>query len=824
MNLDPLRQIFHPLFGLERRETTKRFLYAILTGGILIDLLLIVIRLLGGSRWTHLSLQLLMILLPVFGGLLLLVWGGYIRPASLLLTGIVWLAVTSQAWIADGVRDPSMYAYFLIVFVAALLISWRVSAFFSVISVLMIWSLALLEQAGMRAPRPNAPLEIARDLTAIFLMLFVIIYLVINAFRRLFIAVQESEEKFRKVFHVSPVAIAIVSLSEGRLLDANEAYWKLSGFDPDLALGKTTRELGAWISEGDREQFVASIREQGSIHDTSYRFRNRSGAYRTTLAFYELIEFEHVPAILAMFYDITDQQETRLALQASEQKYRNFIEQSVEGIWLLALDEPISTRLPPEEQVRLIYERAYVAECNDTLARMYGYPSAAELVGTRLMALQNGPEVDPANFHATLQLVREEYRSANRETSEKTRDGKTVYFLNNAIGVIQDGYLTGIWGTQLDITALKIIEDALRRSEARTRALLNAIPDMIFELHRDGTILQFISSSSTSKPLLPPDQFLGKRIQAVLPDSVANQTIFALERALESAQVHAFEYQLFQDGETKTFEARITPLGVDTALAIVRDVSLQNSILAEREQLISELEKKNAELEQFTYTASHDLKSPLITIKGFLGFLRKDAERGNLARLEADIGRISDAADKMQRLLNDLLEISRVGRIVNAPQSIDMNELLSEVLELVHGRIHSGNIRVIVSDGLSRVSGDRSRLMEVWQNLIDNAAKFMGDQPDPYIEIGQVGKADDNPTTFYVRDNGMGIDPAFHHRIFGLFDKLDPHSEGTGVGLALVKRIVEFHGGSVWVESDVGKGTTFYFTLPRVENGGWHSP
>jgi PAS domain S-box-containing protein len=823
MNLDPLRQIFHPLFGLERRETTKRFLYAILTSAILIDLLLIAIRLPGGSRFPYPSLQLLIILLPVFGGLLLLVWRGYIRQASLLLTGIAWLAVTTQAWLADGVRDPSLHAYFLIVFVAALLISWRVSAFFSILSVFVIWGLAFLEQAGLRVSRPNAPLEIARDLTAIFLILFVIIYLVINAFRRSFIAVQESEEKFRKIFHVSPVAIAIVSLTEGRLLDANEAYWKLSGFDPDFALGKTTRELGAWISEEDREQFIASIRKHGSIHDPSYRFRSRSGEYRTTLAFYELIEFEHVPAILAMFYDITEQQETRLALQASEQKYRNFIEQSVEGIWFLALDEPISIRLPPEEQVRLIYERAYVAECNDTLARMYGYSSAAELVGTRLMALQRGSEVDPANFQATLQLVRENYRSANRETSEKTRDGKTVYFLNNATGVIKDGCLTGIWGTQLDITALKLIEDALRRSDARTRAILNAIPDMIFELHRDGTILQFIPSSSTSKPLLPPDQFLGKQIQAVLPGSVANQTMFALERVLESVQVHAFEYQLFQEGEIKTFEARITPMGADTALAIVRDVSLQRSILVEREQLISELEKKNAELEQFTYTVSHDLKSPLITIKGFLGFLRKDAERGNLSRLESDIGRISDAADKMQHLLNDLLEISRVGRVVNPSQSIDMNELLSEVLELLHGRIHGSNIRVSVSEGLSPVIGDRSRLMEVWQNLIDNATKFMGDQPNPHIEIGQAGEADDNPAIFFVRDNGMGIDPAFHQRIFGLFDKLDPHSEGTGVGLALVRRIVEFHGGKVWVESELGQGTTFYFTLPRAEKSTWHS-
>jgi signal transduction histidine kinase len=109
--------------------------------------------------------------------------------------------------------------------------------------------------------------------------------------------------------------------------------------------------------------------------------------------------------------------------------------------------------------------------------------------------------------------------------------------------------------------------------------------------------------------------------------------------------------------------------------------------------------------------------------------------------------------------------------------------------------------------------------MEVWQNLIDNAAKFMGEQPAPQILIGQAGDTADGSPVFYVRDNGVGIDPKFFDRIFGLFDKLDPHSEGTGIGLAIVKRIVEFHGGSIWVESEPGRGTTFFFTLPHSPAG-----
>jgi signal transduction histidine kinase len=339
---------------------------------------------------------------------------------------------------------------------------------------------------------------------------------------------------------------------------------------------------------------------------------------------------------------------------------------------------------------------------------------------------------------------------------------------------------------------------------------------MIFEFERDGTILQFISS--TMNPLLPPEQFLGKTIRDVLP-AVADQTYFAIERALESGHVHAFEYQLFHEGENKTFEARVSPLSADTVLAIVRDVSLQKWIQGERDQLITELERKNAELERFTYTVSHDLKSPLITIKGFLGFLKTDAQSGNLKRLESDIQRISDAADKMQLLLNDLLELSRIGRLVNKPQSIDLNEMISEVLELLHGRLHSGtlSVRVSVADRLPAIYGDRPRLFEVLQNLVDNAAKFMGDQPNPHIEIGQEVITDNDMPILFVRDNGIGIDPKFKDRIFGLFDKLDPHTEGTGIGLALAKRIIEFHGGRIWVESETGKGSTFYFTLPQSE-------
>ena len=181
--------------------------------------------------------------------------------------------------------------------------------------------------------------------------------------------------------------------------------------------------------------------------------------------------------------------------------------------------------------------------------------------------------------------------------------------------------------------------------------------------------------------------------------------------------------------------------------------------------------------------------------------------------MRADLGRIRDAVDKMQRLLSELLELSRIGRVVNPPQTIAFATLTQDALALVAGRLRQRGVGVAVAEGLPTVWGDRARLVEVMQNLVDNAAKFMGDQKHPQVEIGMREQAGER--VFFVRDNGIGIDPRFRDRVFGLFEKLDPDSEGSGVGLALIKRIVDQHRGRVWVESEgKGKGTTVCFTLP----------
>ena len=256
---------------------------------------------------------------------------------------------------------------------------------------------------------------------------------------------------------------------------------------------------------------------------------------------------------------------------------------------------------------------------------------------------------------------------------------------------------------------------------------------------------------------------------------------------------------------------------VAIALENARLFTELQSELSTREKLIKELESKNTELERFTYTISHDLKSPLVTINGFLGYLKVDMVSGNSDRVLTDIQRIQDAVDKMHLLLKELLELSRIGRIVNPLETVPFEELTREALEIVHGQLEARRVTVQTQPNLPAIYGDRQRLIEVLQNLIDNAAKYMGDQPAPSIEIGQSGE-EDGRLIFFIKDNGIGIHAQYHERIFGLFNKLDSKSDGTGIGLALVKRIIEVHGGRIWVESETGKGATFFFTLAHGDS------
>ncbi|MBV6399823.1 MAG: Adaptive-response sensory-kinase SasA [Anaerolineales bacterium] len=370
-------------------------------------------------------------------------------------------------------------------------------------------------------------------------------------------------------------------------------------------------------------------------------------------------------------------------------------------------------------------------------------------------------------------------------------------------------------------------QEELRRSEERYRLISSVTSDYVFSNIQDekGDIaLNWVAGAFERISGYTVQEFneRGGWVATIYPDDIEKDAR-DMDKIRRGETVISELRTVHKDGSIRWVRNYAHPVldsQQNTLIGIygaVQDVTEQKQVQQEREDLIRELEAKNAELEQFAYTVSHDLKAPLITIKGFLGFLPEDARSGNVERLEGDLRRIGDATEKMRKLLDDLLELSRIGRLANPPTVIALKTLIDETLGLVQGRLAERKIRITIEDDLPFLYGDRSRLLEVLQNVFDNALKFMGDQSNPQIEIGGQKEPQNGFVTIFVRDNGIGIAPQYHEQIFGLFNRLNPKIDGTGVGLALAKRIVEFHGGRIWVESRVGEGATFYFTLPLAD-------
>jgi signal transduction histidine kinase len=238
------------------------------------------------------------------------------------------------------------------------------------------------------------------------------------------------------------------------------------------------------------------------------------------------------------------------------------------------------------------------------------------------------------------------------------------------------------------------------------------------------------------------------------------------------------------------------------------------------EALLAELTDKNTELEAFVYTVSHDLKTPIVTIEGFIGALREDFGEQITGTGEKYLRYMSDAARKMESLINDLLNLSRIGRVVEKKTEFSLSLSVKEAIETLQPQIEARSIVMSVQEDLPVVYAERKRIGQVMDNLLANAVKYIGkDNPDPRIDVGF--EVQDGETVFFVRDNGIGVEEKFFDKIFQIFQRLPSAkrvSEGTGIGLTIVRRIVEHHGGRIWLESEPGKGATFYFTLKDKEN------
>lgn len=389
----------------------------------------------------------------------------------------------------------------------------------------------------------------------------------------------------------------------------------------------------------------------------------------------------------------------------------------------------------------------------------------------------------------------------------------------------EQGTITGVILATRDITAEREAVEALRASEERTRALLNAIPDSLYVNDRDGVILDF-KPPNDGRPMLFGADTIGRRVDELWPPEVADAIIRLTNAAIDSGEVQIREYEVPTPVGLGHREARVVPYGTDRALALVRDVDARKraelALQALNEQLeqrvrdrTAELEAANAELEAFSYSVSHDLKAPLRGIDGYSRLLWEDYQD----RLDEDgrflLGSVRQATAQMHQLIDDLLAYSRLERRAVDDAEIELLPLVEGLLAERAEEIRARAVRLDLDVPDISVRADRDGLAQAFRNLLDNALRYTADVPEPRIEIRTT--VEPARCVLTVRDNGIGFDMQYHDRIFEIFQRLHRQEEypGTGIGLALVRKAMQRIGGRVWAESSPGAGATFYLVLPR---------
>jgi PAS domain S-box-containing protein len=364
-----------------------------------------------------------------------------------------------------------------------------------------------------------------------------------------------------------------------------------------------------------------------------------------------------------------------------------------------------------------------------------------------------------------------------------------------------------------DITSRREMEEMLRLMQVS----VDQAPDAVLWIGPDGRF-KHVNQAACSGLGYSREELLCMSVHDIDPELPPEGWP---ERWRELVERGSFSFESShrdKDGEVLPVEVTYNHLHLDGReynVVLARDISERKGLEAQREAMLTELEEKNRELERFTYTVSHDLKAPLIAINGFLGLLEEDTASGDRERVNEDIAELRRVSRRMGRLLENLLELSRIGRVTRPPEKVALLEVVQVVEDSLSESIASQGVELVIAPDLPSVLADRDRLAEVFQNLLGNALHFMGEQPDPRVEI--TAEVKQGEVLCRVRDNGIGIEPRYHEAVFHLFHRLDSATPGTGVGLAIVKRIVEFHGGQVWVESEGdGKGSTFICTLPAA--------
>lgn len=633
-------------------------------------------------------------------------------------------------------------------------------------------------------------------------------------------AVRENEERFRAIFEQAPIGIAQVD-TEGRPVHTNAAMHDILGYSGDeLRTMQFTDFTHPDDVDGDFQQYQELIAGERDHYRLEKRYIRKDGELVWANIAVSLVrDAGGAPEFaIGMVQDVTERKRAEEALRAA----RDELEQRVR-------ERTAELRASQAELQALFASMTDVVLVLDDDGRYLRAPStnpdllyqpAEDIIGRTVEEVL--PPKEAQEFLAQVRHVSETDETITDYEYRLSIAGNDMWFNASITPVLDDKVL---WVAR-DITDRVQFEKALRASERRYRTLAEASPDYIFVMGPDLT-LQYANSRAAELYDLDVDQFIGTPLrELVLPD-VVEQHEERLRHVLTSGEAVFFESPTELPHETLWLSTWLVPITDDrgeasAVMGVSRDITerrqMEEELRESKEQLqqkAEELARSNAELEQFAYVASHDLQEPLRMVASYLQLL----QRRYVGQLDDDadefIAYAVDGASRMKRLINDLLAFSRVGTRGKTMTPTASEEVLDYVLKDLQIAIEETGA-TITHDSLPTVMADAGQLEQLFQNLLGNAIKYRSEDP-PEIHVGVERQGDE--WLFSIRDNGIGIDPNHAERVFVIFQRLHARGEyeGTGIGLAISKRIVERHGGRIWVESEEGKGATFFFTLPLVD-------
>ncbi|MGD0153551.1 MAG: PAS domain S-box protein [Thermacetogeniaceae bacterium] len=624
-------------------------------------------------------------------------------------------------------------------------------------------------------------------------------------------ALRESEEQLRRIAD-NMLDMVCQTDARGIVQYASPSNESVVGYNPKDLIGKPVFNF---VHPADLNKAITALQTfQAAINASSggkieFRFKHADGRY----LWVEIVGkplFDDMGTVVGAIFGGRDITERKMAEQETREQL-HFLQVLID-----AIPAPIFYK-----DLEGIYQG-----CNNAFASMLGM-SKEDIIGKSAFGAL--PE-EEGNKHRKMDL--DLFNNPGVQVYDykiRSADGldHDVIFHKATYNDLS-GRLAGLVGAVIDVTRLKQVEEKLRQRAAELQAVFQALPDLYFRLSVDGTFLELLAGPPDDL-YLPVEEFLGKRIQDVFK-YLGPQFQQINEQVLQKRSLFIMEYPLTLKGETKFFEARLFPLLEDQVILVVRNITERKRDDEELkkyrehlevlvEQRTAELKEINKELESFSYSVSHDLRSPLRIIDGYSRVLEEDYLEilGNEGMKNIQI--IRSQCQRMGELINDILDLSRLSRKEMQLEEVNLSQLAESIAAELQRSEPERQVNFIITPNLE-VRGDKQLFQSVLENLMNNAWKFTSKHPQAKIELG-VKKIGGNKA-YFVRDDGAGFDMKYVQKLFGAFQRLHTIDEfpGTGVGLAIVQRIVHRHGGQVWAEGAEEKGATFYFTLDRQISGG----